>query len=207
MNYSGSPRTMAFPVPSLNQGASIYPAALLDEQGVNLDLWVASGVIHAIHFNSGTALIPVIEIYDFVDKTTGRPLSDGGTYKTGGGTNVVGLVGGLQQIGDTDPGDAQAEPTFEVFNGIAAADGTNAFVINNAKRVWRWGPQTAIEISLEHIEAVCVHGMVIQLIGTVTAAVELSVTYTPWALGAHRRKISTKVGVGGSFTTEQLPVA
>ena len=80
MNYNGSPRTMAFPVPSTNQGASIYPGAILDEEGVNLDLWVASGVIHAIDFSGGTALIPVIEIYDFTSKTTGRPLSDGGTY-------------------------------------------------------------------------------------------------------------------------------
>jgi hypothetical protein len=183
---------MRFTIPATNQGAAIYPGAILDDVGVNDDVWVASGVICALQVNFPTALIPKIEIYDFCQDDTGRPAFDTSHYLTDAGTDVVGLLEGL----GTD-GDALGSPIFECYAGAAGGDDKNAFVTANCRKVWEFGPVTAIEMNIDHINAVCPHGMVIHSVGTVTGIAYINVTYIPWSLGAYRKKMSLKTSALG----------
>ena len=182
-----------------NDGSSFYPGALLDDPGVNNNVWLGSGKITNIDLALNAAAAPAVEIYDFCDRNTGRPLGDIRTYLLGGGAGIAALFDGL----DPATGDAFGTPRFECFNTADAADRTNAYVRANAKLVWASQLVFGAFEQIPEIGICCPHGMAVQLVGANIVLSQINITYVPWSTGGMRKKVSDR-SVSGRV--EQLPV-
>jgi hypothetical protein len=198
-NYTrGGVRSIAFVLPNGNTGAALYPGGYLDDAGVNNNIWVASGTIVGITASIQATAFPVeLEVWDFCDRNTGRPLGDIRTYLLGAGANIAGIFDGL----DPATGDAFGTPRFEGISA-PAGDGRVAYIAANARLVSEIEIPSTDLVKIED-EIHCPHGMVVHLSSsTGVGDSKVTVHYIPHSTGGARKRISDR---SVSTRVEQLP--
>jgi hypothetical protein len=169
---------------------------MMDSAGVNNHVWVASGVINQIRVSAlatAPAIPDFIDIWDFRD-ITGRPCNDQNTYLLDALANVQGLERGL----------IAATGIFECIADAAGADSRAAFVAANCTRRFSYNPVFNNWWEVLDAPVPCPHGMIVN-VGNTTGAGQtiVNINYTPWVLGAIRRKQATQAV---SPRVEQQPV-
>jgi len=179
--YTGSPRTVTYSIPATNVGGVFYPGSLMDDRGANDLVWLASGVITEIGYVIDSN-DKILDVYDFHSPVTGKPLANALPYQSDAGSNKEALEG---------PAGAEI---FEVFAASGGNDDRDAFITTNGYRVASFRKKSAAVESVPIYTGdglVCPHGMAL-IVDTpaTTGGSVLTVTYIPWALGAHRKKVA-----------------